>query len=173
VQVVTDPWLRNFIDLECFVLSGMRARDTICAEMAFMFMERNKPGSTIDFPIGGTAAAVGALVAAIEGRGGEVRLRAAVEEIVVEGGRAVGVRLKGGVRGGGNGSTCAGQVQLPTLSALYPIAGHASVYESWTLLPPVLEVWTCGWRRFQWQGNACRCCEPSRPSCPMRASGTR
>ena len=30
-QVVTDPWLRAFLDLECFVLSGMTAKDTICA----------------------------------------------------------------------------------------------------------------------------------------------
>jgi hypothetical protein len=30
-QVVTDPWLRGFLDLECFILSGMTAKDTICA----------------------------------------------------------------------------------------------------------------------------------------------
>jgi hypothetical protein len=30
-RVVTDPWLRKFLDLECFVLSGMLAKDTICA----------------------------------------------------------------------------------------------------------------------------------------------
>jgi hypothetical protein len=31
--VVTDPWLRAMMDLECFVLSGMLAKDTITAEM--------------------------------------------------------------------------------------------------------------------------------------------
>ena len=31
---VTDPFLRNLLDLECFLLSGMTAKDTICAEMA-------------------------------------------------------------------------------------------------------------------------------------------
>lgn len=30
-KVVTNPWLRKFLDLECFVLSGMTAKDTICA----------------------------------------------------------------------------------------------------------------------------------------------
>lgn len=32
-RVVTNPWLRRFLDLECFVLSGMLAKDTICAEV--------------------------------------------------------------------------------------------------------------------------------------------
>lgn len=32
-KVVTDPWLSGFIDLECFVLSGMLAKDTIAAEV--------------------------------------------------------------------------------------------------------------------------------------------
>lgn len=30
-KVVTNPWLRSFLDLECFILSGMTAKDTICA----------------------------------------------------------------------------------------------------------------------------------------------
>jgi len=33
---VSNPWLRRLLDLECFVLSGMEAKDTIAAEMAFM-----------------------------------------------------------------------------------------------------------------------------------------
>jgi hypothetical protein len=60
--VVTNPWLRSFIDLECFVLSGMLARDTIAAEMAFMFMERNSGRSSIDYPLGGSKAIVDALI---------------------------------------------------------------------------------------------------------------
>lgn len=30
-KAVTNPWLRSFLDLECFILSGMTAKDTICA----------------------------------------------------------------------------------------------------------------------------------------------
>ncbi|GFH10008.1 predicted protein [Haematococcus lacustris] len=52
-RVVTNPWLRSFLDLECFVLSGMTARDTLCAEMAFMFEERNSGRSAIEYPVGG------------------------------------------------------------------------------------------------------------------------
>lgn len=92
---MTDPWLRNFIDLECYVLSGMPAADTICAEMAFMFMERNKAASTIDYPLGGSAALVDALVRGVNKNGGRVMLRAPVESVVMEGGRAAGVRLQG------------------------------------------------------------------------------
>jgi phytoene dehydrogenase-like protein len=93
VQVITNPWLRRWIDLECFVLSGMLAKDTIAAEMAFMFQERNKPGSTIDYPMGGSAALVDALVRGITKRGGRVLLEAPVEEVLMEQGRAAGVRL--------------------------------------------------------------------------------
>lgn len=34
VCCVRCRWLRNFLDLECFVLSGMTAKDTICAGVA-------------------------------------------------------------------------------------------------------------------------------------------
>ncbi|KAK9805482.1 hypothetical protein WJX72_000755 [[Myrmecia] bisecta] len=93
-KVVTNKWLRQFIDLECFVLSGMTAKDTICAEMAFMFMERNSGRSTIDYPMGGSGAIIDALVRGIEKYGGRVLLRSHVDEIILEGGKAVGVRLR-------------------------------------------------------------------------------
>lgn len=50
----------------------------------------------VHFPIGGTGALVGGLADLIRGLGGEIRLGATVEEILVEGGRASGVRLAGG-----------------------------------------------------------------------------
>lgn len=60
---VSDPWLRSLLDLECFVLSGMLARDTLTAEMAFMFMERSRGRGRIDYPVspwgGGGAAGAG------------------------------------------------------------------------------------------------------------------
>ena len=93
-KVVTNPWLRTFLDLECFVLSGMLAKDTICAEMAFMFLERNKPGSRLDYPRGGGEAIINALRRGIEKNGGRIILQAHVEQIIMEGGRAAGVQLK-------------------------------------------------------------------------------
>ncbi|MFG1419031.1 phytoene desaturase [Xanthobacter sp. V0B-10] len=48
------------------------------------------------FPRGGTGALVRALACVFEELGGEIRLSTPVEEVIVEGGRATGVRLKGG-----------------------------------------------------------------------------
>ncbi|CAG9460320.1 unnamed protein product [Pedinophyceae sp. YPF-701] len=92
---VSNPWLRKVLDLECFLLSGLTAKDTILAEMAFMFSERHSGKSTIDYPVGGTAAMIDALVRGLENHGGELRLRSHVEEIVVDGGRATGVKVRG------------------------------------------------------------------------------
>eukprot|EP01023_Acetabularia_acetabulum_P057743 TRINITY_DN673_c0_g1_i6.p1 TRINITY_DN673_c0_g1~~TRINITY_DN673_c0_g1_i6.p1 ORF type:complete len:571 (-),score=93.10 TRINITY_DN673_c0_g1_i6:189-1901(-) len=120
-RVVTNKWLRNFLDLECFVLSGMTAKDTICAEMAFMLMERNKPDSTIDYPMGGSEAIVGALVRAIEKNGGQVLLRAHVDQIMVEGGKAVGVELR----------SKSGE----KIKARKAVVSNASVWDTQKLLP--------------------------------------
>ncbi len=84
-RVVTNPWLRKFLDLECFVLSGMLAKDTICAEMAFMFMERNSGRSSIDYPLGGSKAIVDALLRGIAKHGGRVELRAHVDQVLMQG----------------------------------------------------------------------------------------
>ena len=59
---VSDPWLRHMLDLECYVLSGMLAKDTLTAEMVFMFMERSQGKGRIDYPVR-------------KGREGGVRLR--------------------------------------------------------------------------------------------------
>lgn len=55
------------------------------------------PGCQLDYPVGGSGALVDALVRGIRKHGGEVRLSAHVEEILVgSSGRAEGVRLRGG-----------------------------------------------------------------------------
>lgn len=65
--------------------SGMTAKDTITAEMAFMFGERNSGQSTIDYPLEGSKGIVDALITGIEKYGGRILLRSHVEEVVVEG----------------------------------------------------------------------------------------
>ncbi|MEM1168509.1 MAG: NAD(P)/FAD-dependent oxidoreductase [Cyanobacteria bacterium P01_H01_bin.35] len=90
---VTDPWVRRLIDLECFLLSGLKADGTVAPEVAFMFGERSN--SVIEYPIGGSAAIVDALVRGLERYGGELRLNSHVEQILIESGKAVGVRLRG------------------------------------------------------------------------------
>jgi len=89
-----NPWLKRLLDLECFLLSGMKCEETVAPEMAFMFGERAK--SVIDYPIGGSGAIVDALVRGLEKWGGELRLKAHVEKVLVEDGAAKGVLLKSG-----------------------------------------------------------------------------
>mmetsp|Transcript_15061 Transcript_15061/g.61498 ORF Transcript_15061/g.61498 Transcript_15061/m.61498 type:complete len:291 (-) Transcript_15061:4688-5560(-) len=60
---VTDPFVRRLIDIECFLLSGLKADGTITAEVAFMVGERDK--SIMEYPIGGATAIVDALVRGI------------------------------------------------------------------------------------------------------------
>lgn len=93
-RYVTDPWVRRLIDLECFLLSGLLAHGTVAPEVAFMLGERNS--SVIDYPLGGSGAIVQALVRGLKHWGGELRLNAHVEQILLEDGRVCGVRLRRG-----------------------------------------------------------------------------
>lgn len=91
---VQDPWVKRLVDLECFLLSGLKADGTIAPEMAFMLGERSR--SVIDYPVGGSGAIVQALVRGLKKWGGHLRLNTHVEQILVQSGRAIGVRLRNG-----------------------------------------------------------------------------
>ncbi|MEO0539517.1 MAG: NAD(P)/FAD-dependent oxidoreductase [Cyanobacteria bacterium P01_A01_bin.105] len=93
-QSVRDPWLTRLLDLECFLLSGMTAHETVAPEMAAMFGERSH--AAIDYPIGGSGALVEALVRGLRKQGGELRLSTHVEKILVEDNQVRGVRLRSG-----------------------------------------------------------------------------
>lgn len=89
---VQDPWVRRLIDLECFLLSGLKAHGTIAPEVAFMLGERSRAG--VEYPVGGSGAIVKALMRGLERWGGQLLLGCHVEQILVESGKVVGVRLK-------------------------------------------------------------------------------
>lgn len=93
-QTVKDPWVRQLIDLECFLLSGLKAQGTIAPEVAFVLGERET--APVDYPLGGSEALVYALVRGLKRWGGELRLGTHVEQILVERGRATGVKLQSG-----------------------------------------------------------------------------
>ncbi|MBD2465409.1 FAD-dependent oxidoreductase [Oscillatoria sp. FACHB-1407] len=93
-QYVSDRWVRRLIDLECFLLSGLKAYGTIAPEVAFMMGERSH--STIDYPVGGSGAIVEALVRGLQRWGGQLRLNTHVDQILVEQGQVTGVRLRKG-----------------------------------------------------------------------------
>ena len=94
--VVSDPFIRNWLDLLSFLLSGLPASGTVGAEMAFMFAEWYKPGVQLDYPLGGSGAIADALIRGLTKRGGEIIYNAHVEKILVEKNRTVGVRLRNG-----------------------------------------------------------------------------
>ncbi|WP_299402063.1 NAD(P)/FAD-dependent oxidoreductase [Acaryochloris sp. IP29b_bin.148] len=93
-RTVRDPWVRRLFDLECFLLSGLPAQDTVAPEMAFMFGERSR--STIDYPLGGSPAIVNALVRGLTRWGGQLRLKTHVDRIIVNAGKVQGIQLKNG-----------------------------------------------------------------------------
>ena len=93
-----DPFLRNWVDLLCFLISGMPMADTNAAAMATLFGEWFDPEASLDYPRGGSASVVAALVRGLEKHGGKLRLGARVQKILVDGERAVGVELVNGER---------------------------------------------------------------------------
>ncbi|KAK9814184.1 hypothetical protein WJX72_001911 [[Myrmecia] bisecta] len=97
--VVNDTFIRNWMDLLCYLLSGQPASGTVAAEVAFMFNEWYKPDAVLEFPVGGSQGMVAALVRGVKKHGpdGQILLNAHVEEILVDrNGRARGVRLANG-----------------------------------------------------------------------------
>ena len=94
---VKDAFLKNYLDLIAFLLQGLPSNGTLTAVMAYMVEDFYKPDAVMDFPKGGSGAIADALARGVtKHAGSSVTTSASVEEVLVEDGRAVGVRLKGG-----------------------------------------------------------------------------
>lgn len=93
-----DPFLLHWVEMLCFLISGLPMDQTSAAAMATLFGEWFEPQASLDYPVGGSAAVADALVRGLQRHGGELRTRAAVRRIRVEGNRAVGVELESGER---------------------------------------------------------------------------
>jgi len=91
-----DPFLLHWVEMLSFLISGLPLDQTSAAAMATLFGEWFEPGACLDYPLGGSPAVVAALVRGLERHGGQLRCRSAVAEILVEDGRASGVRLEDG-----------------------------------------------------------------------------
>ena len=117
--IVTDPFIRNWMDLLSFLLSGLPASGTVGAEMAFMFAEWYKPGVQLDYPMGGSGAIVDALLRGLTKRGGEIIYNAHVERVLVEQNKAVGVRLRNGQE----------------IRASQAVVSNASIWNTLSLIP--------------------------------------
>jgi phytoene dehydrogenase-like protein len=91
---IKDSFLKNYLNLLCFLLQGMPADGTLSAVMAYMMDDFYKPNAVMDFPKGGSGAIISALERGVLKNGGKVVRRATVEEILIENNKAVGVRVK-------------------------------------------------------------------------------
>ena len=101
----------------------------LVVQVAFMFNEWYKPRAVLEFPKGGSQAIVDALARGTAKHGGRVHTRSHVEEIVLEGGRAAGVRLRGGAQVRDNASGLAVSCIFINCLAAWSRAG---------------ELWSCG-----------------------------
>jgi phytoene dehydrogenase-like protein len=95
-EVVSDGFIRNWLDLLCFMLSGLPAHGTSAAEMAFMFAEWYRPNVVLDYPVGGSGAIVDALGRGLHKYGGKLLLSSHVDQILGQNKQLLGVRLRGG-----------------------------------------------------------------------------
>lgn len=117
--IVQDPFIYNWLNLLCFLLSGLPLHQTSAAEVAFMFADWYRPNVALDYPKGGSGAIVAALVRGLQKYGGELRLNAHVEKVLVENGRAVGVQLRQG----------------EIIRAKQAVVSNASVWDTLELVP--------------------------------------
>lgn len=118
---IKDKFTYRYLDLLCFLLSGLPADGTIAAEVAFMFNAWYKPESYLEFPKGGSQALVDALARGVTKRGGTIMTSSHVEEILLDssGQRAIGVRLRGG----------------ETVKANKGVISNASIWDTVKLFP--------------------------------------
>ena len=91
-----DKFVKNWLDMLCFLLQGLPASGTMNAVMAYMLADWYRPGVVLDFPKGGSGSIVDALVRGVRKKGNQVCLNAPVEEILVEGDKVSGVKLANG-----------------------------------------------------------------------------
>ncbi len=91
-----DPFLRNWVDLLCFLISGMPMHDTNSAAMATLFDEWFEPKSYLEYPKGGSESIVKALVNSFQKNNGELILSSKVEAINFSKNIATGVTLENG-----------------------------------------------------------------------------
>ena len=91
---IKDPKLLKFIDMECYCWSVMPASHTPAINAGMVFSDRHYGG--INYPKGGVGQIAQKLATGLEKYGGEIQYKARVTEILLENGKAVGVKLANG-----------------------------------------------------------------------------
>jgi len=93
-KYIKDPKLLKFIDMECYCWSVVPADRTPMINAGMVFSDRHYGG--INYPRGGVGQIALKLVEGLEKAGGEIQYQARVNKIILDAGRAIGVKLTNG-----------------------------------------------------------------------------
>lgn len=93
-RYISDPVLLRFLDMECYCWSVVPADRTPMINAGMVFSDRHYGG--INYPKGGVGQIALKLVEGLEQKGGRIQYKARVTKIVMEKGRAIGVKLANG-----------------------------------------------------------------------------
>lgn len=93
-QFIKDQELLSFIDAECFIVSTVNALQTPMINASMVLCDRHFGG--INYPVGGVGGIATSLADGLVEKGSEIRYKANVTNVLLENGKAVGVRLSNG-----------------------------------------------------------------------------
>ncbi|NP_001148139.1 carotenoid isomerase [Zea mays] len=93
-KFIKDQELLSFIDAECFIVSTVNALQTPMINASMVLCDRHFGG--INYPVGGVGGIALSLADGLVEKGSEIRYKANVTNVVLENGKAVGVRLSNG-----------------------------------------------------------------------------
>ncbi|XP_038720332.1 prolycopene isomerase, chloroplastic isoform X2 [Tripterygium wilfordii] len=93
-KYIKDPELLSFIDAECFIVSTVNALQTPMINASMVLCDRHFGG--INYPVGGVGGIAKSLAKGLIDQGSEILYKANVTKIIIEHGKAVGVRLSDG-----------------------------------------------------------------------------
>ncbi|XP_024981971.1 prolycopene isomerase, chloroplastic isoform X1 [Cynara cardunculus var. scolymus] len=91
---IKDPEVLAFIDAECFIVSTVSALQTPMINASMVLCDRHYGG--INYPVGGVGGIATSLTEGLVDYGSEILYRANVTSIIIDNGKAVGVRLSDG-----------------------------------------------------------------------------
>ncbi|GAB2230161.1 hypothetical protein Droror1_Dr00014418 [Drosera rotundifolia] len=93
-KYIKDPELLSFIDAECFIVSTVRSLQTPMINAGLVFCDRHYGG--INYPVGGVGGIAKSLAQGLVNWGSEIIYKANVTKIILENGKAIGVKLSDG-----------------------------------------------------------------------------
>ncbi|XP_042490909.1 prolycopene isomerase, chloroplastic [Macadamia integrifolia] len=93
-KFIRDPRLLSFIDSECFIVSTVKASQTPMINASMVLCDRHFGG--INYPVGGVGGIAKSLAKGLVDKGSKILYRANVTSIILEHGKAVGVRVSDG-----------------------------------------------------------------------------